>query len=146
MEIRWDSLRLKPRGSCSRSDSPYTTEKASSEESKTCGQTHSGAQDMYASEETAFSDQRCSTPPRPTPGSRRLPVRHMQSSTNVRICQPWGIRFSLIFPYFRRVAKHKPVVAHRHQGGDYAHEEWHRSRWLHTRIHSKMESLPSERL
>ena len=67
-----------------------TSAKASLEESKTYGPTHSGAQDMYASEETTSSDQRCSSPPRPTPGSRRLPVRYMQSSTNVRICQRWG--------------------------------------------------------
>ena len=55
-----------------------TCEKASSEESKTCGPTHSGAQDMYASEETTSSDQRCSSPPRPTPGPRRLPLRGWQ--------------------------------------------------------------------
>src|SRR5258708_10177721 len=54
---------------------------------------------MYASEETTSSDQRCSSPPRPTPGSRRLPVRHMQSSTNVRICQRWGRTAACQLPF-----------------------------------------------
>src|SRR5260370_7941557 len=54
---------------------------------------------MYASEETTSWDEGCASPARPRPGAGRLPVRHMQSSTNVRICQRWGRTAACQLPF-----------------------------------------------